>query len=183
MDGELPSDEVASLLDAMLADPALWEVWTVWHTGAASVRGEWTHAASGELAFWDALQKRLPVGWSAQDDAKPLPLQTTKPGSVRMAANEAWWRSRSLASIALVLMVGGLSVVLWPHDRGVEQAARPAVQVPSVAELAPLPEGATMLRNPDLDALMAEHQQLGGYSAWQAPSGFLRNATFESQGR
>ena len=34
-----------------------------------------------------------------------------------------------------------------------------------------------------IDALLAAHQQLGGHSAWQMPSGFLRNATFERPAR
>jgi sigma-E factor negative regulatory protein RseA len=35
-----------------------------------------------------------------------------------------------------------------------------------------------MLRNPQLDALIAAHNQAGGTSALQMPSGFLRSATF-----
>jgi sigma-E factor negative regulatory protein RseA len=35
-----------------------------------------------------------------------------------------------------------------------------------------------MLRNPQLDALIAAHNQVGGSSALQMPSGFLRSATF-----
>ncbi|MEO6293079.1 MAG: sigma-E factor negative regulatory protein [Burkholderiaceae bacterium] len=40
--------------------------------------------------------------------------------------------------------------------------------------------GAVMLRNPQLDAMIAAHSQLGGGSALQMPSGFLRNATFDA---
>jgi sigma-E factor negative regulatory protein RseA len=36
----------------------------------------------------------------------------------------------------------------------------------------------TMLRDPQLDALLAAHRQFGGTSALQMPSGFLRNATY-----
>jgi sigma-E factor negative regulatory protein RseA len=46
-------------------------------------------------------------------------------------------------------------------------------------ETAALQAPAVMLRDPELDALMAAHQQMGGHSAWQMPSGFLRNATYE----
>lgn len=41
-------------------------------------------------------------------------------------------------------------------------------------------DGAVMLRNPQLDAMIAAHSQLGGGSALQMPSGFLRNATFDA---
>lgn len=39
---------------------------------------------------------------------------------------------------------------------------------------------AVMLRNPQLDALIAAHSQAGGSSALQMPSGFLRSATFNA---
>ena len=37
--------------------------------------------------------------------------------------------------------------------------------------------------DPQLDALLAAHKQLGGGSALPMPAGFLRNATFEGSGR
>jgi len=40
-----------------------------------------------------------------------------------------------------------------------------------------------MLRDAQLDALLAAHRQLGGGSALQMSSGFLRNATFDGGGR
>jgi sigma-E factor negative regulatory protein RseA len=40
-------------------------------------------------------------------------------------------------------------------------------------------EPLVMIRNPQLDALLAAHRQLGGVSALQMPAGFLRNTTFE----
>jgi sigma-E factor negative regulatory protein RseA len=49
----------------------------------------------------------------------------------------------------------------------------------SVAEA----EAQVILRDPDLDALLAAHRAMGGNSALQLPSGFLRNATFERPNR
>jgi sigma-E factor negative regulatory protein RseA len=40
-----------------------------------------------------------------------------------------------------------------------------------------------MIRDPQIDALLAAHRQFGGTSALQAPTGFLRNATFEEGAR
>lgn len=40
-----------------------------------------------------------------------------------------------------------------------------------------------MIRDPHLDELLAAHKQMGGTSALQMPSGFLRNATFEGPAR
>jgi sigma-E factor negative regulatory protein RseA len=36
-----------------------------------------------------------------------------------------------------------------------------------------------MIRDPQLDAMLAAHKQFGGASALQMPAGFLRNATFQ----
>jgi sigma-E factor negative regulatory protein RseA len=41
-------------------------------------------------------------------------------------------------------------------------------------------QDAVMLRNPQLDALIAAHNQVSGSSALQMPSGFLRSATFNA---
>jgi sigma-E factor negative regulatory protein RseA len=49
----------------------------------------------------------------------------------------------------------------------------------SVAEA----EAQVILRDPELDALLAAHRAMGGNSALQLPSGFLRNATFERSNR
>ena len=46
-------------------------------------------------------------------------------------------------------------------------------------EISLKPKDTETLRQRRLDALMAAHQQMGGHSAWQGPSGFLRNATYE----
>ncbi len=40
-----------------------------------------------------------------------------------------------------------------------------------------------MIRDPQLDALLAAHRQFGGATALQTPSGFLRNATFNEGSR
>jgi sigma-E factor negative regulatory protein RseA len=40
-----------------------------------------------------------------------------------------------------------------------------------------------MLRDPQLDAMLAAHRQAGGAPALQMSAGFLRNATFEGTSR
>jgi sigma-E factor negative regulatory protein RseA len=56
---------------------------------------------------------------------------------------------------------------------------------PQGAQLAGVPDngGLVMIRNPKLDELLAAHQQLGGAGALQMPASFVRQATFEPQGR
>ncbi len=181
-DGELSADDIGTLLDAMEAEPATYKAWAVHHAVAASVRGERVEAPSGDMAFWQTLQKRL----AQESDLPDLhnQIQAHTPVVVASSAsNESFWKIRALASFAMVLVVGGLAAVLWPQGDSSEpfaQSGTPAA--PVVTEVAAA-DGSVMLRNPELDALMAAHQQMGGHSAWQAPSGFLRNATFERSDR
>lgn len=170
-DGELPAEDIGFVLDALDADPTAYAAWTTQHAGAAAIRGEQIHAASGELEFWALLQKRLDV--EPEQPRQPLVQVTSAP-----VANEPFWKMRYLASFAMVLAVGGMTALLWSTSTKEASLAARAAE-PAVAEVAASTEGNVMLRNPELDALMAAHQQMGGHSAWQAPSGFLRNATYE----
>jgi sigma-E factor negative regulatory protein RseA len=84
---------------------------------------------------------------------------------------------------ALVAVVG---FGLWNQTAQTTQlqalSANPSIPAATQAFSAQSQEQ-VMLRDPQLDALMAAHQQLGGHSALQMPSGFLRNATFERSSR
>jgi sigma-E factor negative regulatory protein RseA len=67
---------------------------------------------------------------------------------------------------------------------GAQMAAAPkpaeATTVAAATTVKPVqtPQG-VMLRNPELEALMAAHRQYGGMTALQMPAGFLRTATFD----
>jgi sigma-E factor negative regulatory protein RseA len=52
---------------------------------------------------------------------------------------------------------------------------------PFAAAQAPGAEPPSMIRDAQLDALLAAHKQFGGASALQGPAGFLRSATFEGK--
>ncbi|WP_296508931.1 RseA family anti-sigma factor [Rhodoferax sp.] len=179
-DGELQPSDIGALLDTLERNPEHYAVWTGLHTQAAVARGESVSGASGDLAFWQALQGQLALESSlpveaASKEALPLIARAAVP------ANDSFWKARRLASVALVLAVGGMGAILWP-GAGTGQMELSANQVPPVLTGANT-EAGVMLRDPQLDALMAAHQQMGGHSAWQGPSGFLRNATYERPAR
>lgn len=178
-DGELSADEIGPLLDAMDAEPAAFDAWVTHHAIAASIRGEKVSASAGDLVFWQSLQKKLGA------ECEQTLVENEVPTSIAAvpASNEPSWKVRALASFALVIAVGSIATVLWPQSGTPESVA--VADVPAVPAVSAVPasEGNVMLRDPALDALMAAHQQMGGHSAWQAPSGFLRNATFERPGR
>ena len=182
-DGELPAHEMGALLDALEAQPQAHQWWTAHHATTAVVRGEVLGSASGDMAFWEALQVRL--AHEAPRDAKTAVL-TPSDTSVAVpviAANDPWWKSLRLASVAGLVSVGVVAALVWPSTRQTELSVAPVSAPVLVATGADSTSASVMLRDPALDALMAAHQQMGGHSAWQAPSGFLRNATFETTGR
>lgn len=84
-----------------------------------------------------------------------------------------WKVAAGLASIAAVAAVGWQLLAATP-------AAAP--QGPQLASV-PANGGLVMIRNPKLDELLAAHQQLGGAGALQMPASFVRQATFDPQGR
>lgn len=61
-------------------------------------------------------------------------------------------------------------------------AANPADADPPEAVLVMTPQGA-VVRDRQLEQLLNEHRQFGGMTALQAPTGFLRNATYDPEGR
>jgi sigma-E factor negative regulatory protein RseA len=102
-----------------------------------------------------------------------------------VAAND--WRWKLVASVASVAAVAAVGWNVWGTAgagagvAGPQLAAAPMGVTPVAA--ASDPRAPAMLRDPRLDQLLAAHRQLGGATALQAPSGFLRNATFEGPAR
>lgn len=114
------------------------------------------------------------------------PLGPRQAAVVKDSANEPvfhWKWVAGLSSVAAALaiswnLVGGMAA---NPDAQLAQVTLPAPAVVAVQAAAPAQAGGdVMLRNPQLDAMMAAHSQLGGSSALQMPSGFLRNATFNA---
>jgi sigma-E factor negative regulatory protein RseA len=106
------------------------------------------------------------------------------------AANDAFIHWRWVGGVAAVLAV---VVVSWQGFSGeLDQGTAPQIAqviVPTRQSVAALPlvaardETPVMIRDPQLDALLAAHKQFGGTSAFQKPSGFLSNAVFEGAPR
>lgn len=183
MDGAVPTDQLPGLLAELRASEEGRQAWHLYHLTGDVLRSDALAPSVSELAFWERLQSRL--------DTEPVrPVQVVAASDVMVmssagAANQRWaW----VAGLAGVAMLGVLSLVVL---RQAEPSASPQMAlapVPSqAATVAPVVLAqdmpAVMLRDPQLDALMAAHQQMGGHSAWQMPSGFLRNATFERPAR
>jgi sigma-E factor negative regulatory protein RseA len=130
------------------------------------------------------------VGWLKSPDAvlaDPLTPVVMVAGNAigRESANDA---ARPWKLLAALASVAALTVAGWHLAAGEAGSVARLASVPVVAPAAPSsPAGdtgpAVVLRDAQLDQLLAAHKQLGGTSALQMPAGFLRNATFESPGR
>jgi sigma-E factor negative regulatory protein RseA len=172
VDGELAPEALAQLLADLSHQDKLREDWHAYHVVGDILRSAALAPSAADAAFLSRLEERL-----VNEPTRPV--QTTPvhvaPFGHGTATNQRWaW----LVGAALSVVLVAVSVSVWQRDlapAGAELAASaPAAMVAATASDA----NDVMIRDPHLDALMQAHQQLGGHSAWQMPSGFLRNATY-----
>jgi sigma-E factor negative regulatory protein RseA len=182
-DGQLRSDAFAEAMALLDDNSQARAYWHGLHVAGDVLRGEASANASNtakDMAFLDTFRANL---------AKESPLKTVaqvnavNDANVRAAvptANDSFFNWK---------WVGGLSaaaaVVAFSWNLVSNTATSPGGAGAQLAQSAPQAEpvvtqtsAGAMLRNPQLDALIAAHNQAGGSSALQMPSGFLRSATF-----
>ncbi|MEZ2738152.1 sigma-E factor negative regulatory protein [Comamonas jiangduensis] len=94
------------------------------------------------------------------------------------AANHSVFRWKVAASFATVAAMAALgwNLVATPFDgQGAQLASAPGANSSVVVAT----ENGSVLRDPRLDALLANHQQYASRASLQTPADFLRNASFE----
>jgi sigma-E factor negative regulatory protein RseA len=102
------------------------------------------------------------------------------------AANDGSYRWKMLAGLATIVAAAAIGWSGLGGHSGEAQLARQTTPEPVRVAGGPTESvesvsgGAVMIRDPHLDGLLAAHRQFGGSSAFQNPSGFLRNATFDA---
>ena len=193
MDGELHGTAQQSALTALLAEPAARGTWHAYHVVGDVLRSDALSGAAHDLEFLARLETRL-----AQEPLPPIaavPALRVNPlslgRSLQSANSPVYWRV--VAGVACSALVAVIGISVWVPNIELTSGSMAVVTPPSVsgnaaqfAESVPLdiavpPDG--MLRDSRLDQLLRAHQQLGGHSALQMPSGFLRNATYQEAGR
>lgn len=195
VDGELSADELAHTVARLGDSPADRLTWLAYHVTGDVMRAGPSLAGGADTAFMQRLKQALAEETPGVRPDKTIKVIATDAGAVRaeglndlnsVAANDAQFRWKWMAGLASVVMV---SMVVWqsvdlsnsPAEAQLAQGA--AVVTPVVSASLPAastaPEPLVMLRDPQLDALLAAHRQFGGASAFQMPTGFLRNATFD----
>ncbi len=160
-DGQLSGGELAHALDWVSHTEEGRRHWQAYHVLGEVMRGDQVGALAVDAAFLGRLRERL--------QQEPTPARTME------AANDARFHWARLAGVVLLVVGSLLGWQSWLDSGGVTGQE----QVAKVPAEALIETPATMIRDPQLDALLAAHKQFGGASALQTPAGFLRNATFQ----
>jgi sigma-E factor negative regulatory protein RseA len=180
VDGELQARELGDLLSR--DDAGVAEAWNAYQVIGQALRTSGAVMRSADPVFLANLRVAL-----AEDaPARALPqaeLQWIRDG--REAANASQFRWKAVAGFASVVAVAAIGWSLWSVPSGANPGSMAAVAVPANGLQTAVAESAqpVMIRDSRLDELLAAHKQSGGATALQMPSGFLRNATFETSGR
>lgn len=192
VDGQLRDIEFAQAMALLDESAQARQRWHSYHLVGEAMRTGQADVRSHDADFLVRLRARLqqePAPAALQVAPGPAKNQTTLKATARPSANDRWWRLVvGLASVAMVTVVAwqGFQGLLAPDP---QLAAAPRTS-PATATLAQFGAATSaggaalvMIRDPQIDALLAAHRQFGGTSALQAPTGFLRNATFEEGAR
>ncbi|AEG93950.1 sigma-E factor negative regulatory protein [Ramlibacter tataouinensis] len=184
-DGQLRGEDFARGVETVATDPVARQAWQTYHLIGDVLRSSDLAAGSGSPAFVARLSQRL-----AQEPALATLATAAIPSGMerldaRPAANDGVFRWKVVAGLASVAAVAALgwSVVAAPGGSGAQPQLAAAPQQAGGMVLAGAERGAVMIRDPQLDELLAAHRQFGGATALQTPAGFLLNATFEGPAR
>lgn len=124
-----------------------------------------------------------PVEAIPLSSGQPRPSEVAH-GGMKDSANDAffsWKWVAGLSSVAAAVAISWNLVGGGVTTSGAQLAQAVIPVAPLGLQAVPAASGnEVMLRSPQLDAMIAAHSQLGGSSALQMPSGFLRNATFDA---
>lgn len=178
-DGQLAGDAFARGVELAASDDSARDAWHAYHLIGDVLRsGELARCAPADR-FLGRLQERLRVEEVVVEAPAPVVVRQAQD-----AANDGVFRWKLVAGVASIAAV---SAIAWTAI-GVAPGRAPA---PQLATAASSPAGGVvltgtsrgvMIRDPRLDEFLAAHRQLGA-ATLVAPAGYLRNATFDGQGR
>lgn len=186
VDGQLLGEEFARAVDVLAETPEARHTWDTYHIVGEVMRSAGAPVRAHDPDFVARLRLKLAKESPELIAISPLIERDRGLNDLKTsAANDSWWkRVAGLASIAMVGMLTWQGVALLGQgvarqaNAPLAQLSTPASQVVPVALVTADGASALMIRDPQLDALLAAHRQMGGATALQMPAGFLRNATF-----
>ena len=191
-DGQLSRGDVAALLQACERDESALAGWNTYHLIGEVLRlpaGLSVLATRGaDMAFVSRLSQRMVRESLFTAEMQPSDFDSAVLDRGNAAAdlihhrgaasNDGNFRWKLLAGLASLAAV---TAVAWNASGFMSPAVAPQLaQGPGVQQVVVASPQGPMVRDARLEELLAAHRQLGGNSALQVPSGFLRNATFEA---
>lgn len=189
-DGQLSDEDFAAALVLCKHEESLPAIWNTYHLIGEILRSPDVVVVASELTFIDRLNQRLkkespiftaPSIQSASSDLV-TPLITTSATKTtnhrEPASNDVNFRWKVMAGFASLTAVIAMA---WSATGLLDSALTSQLAQNSRPQqvLIASPAG-PIVRDSRLEELLAAHRQFGALSALQAPSGFLRNATFET---
>jgi sigma-E factor negative regulatory protein RseA len=197
VDGQLSGEAVAQAVQTLALDAQARANWHAYHLVSDVLRSQelaWTCMKDAE--FLSRLRSRLqnettPLMPEIASDSADVHVESRMIASLngyeKQAANDAnlrWKWVAGLASLALATVLGwGLVLGVGTSTSLSQMAQSPLPSVPKPAAVALDESAPVLIRDARLDQLLQAHQQFGGVSALQMPSGFVRNATFDRPAR
>jgi len=189
-DGQLGGEDFAAALQACQHDESAFASWATYHLIGEVLRSPAPAVCGADLAFLGRLNQRL--SQESQElllrvHRQPVALDSAVQARGKAGANVAHHRGAASNDgnlpwkwVAGIASLAAVCAIAWNASGLLMPAAAPQLAQGSAQQvLVVSPQGA-MVRDARLEELLAAHKQLGGASALQVPSGFLRNATFET---
>ena len=177
-DGQLQGEALARGVQAAVVDPRSREAWCAYHLVGEVLRTGRAPVGSSHEVFLSRLRERLASEPAPRTAVAVVREPVAVQGSERVAANDWRWKlAAGVASVAAVAAIG------WNMTGGLPSTIQPQLASVPAGVTAAAVQPASMIRDPQLDRLLAAHRQLGGATALQSSSGFLRSATFEGPAR
>lgn len=177
-DGQVRGEALAQAVQAAAADARAREAWCAYHLVGEVLRTGRAPTGAAPEDFLARLRVRLEAEPAPRTALAVIPAAVVR-GSERAAAND--WRWKMAAGFASVAAVAAIGWNLTGSSIG--PASQPQLAAAPAGVSAAALQPASMIRDPQLDRLLAAHRQLGGATALQTSSGFLRSATFEGPAR
>lgn len=188
-DGQLDAGQAASCLAAVARDESAVQAWQSYILIGEVLRSSERGALPPSAAFVRSVTQRLSSEAVTRppvvDAAVAEPAQVVARQLRAPAANDGVFRWKLVAGLASLAAVAAVGWSVLGLTGTASQASRLAASPAGTSAPVMLAGGerGVMIRDARLDELLAAHQQLGGATALQTPSGFLRNATFDSPAR
>lgn len=177
VDGETDPVEVDGVLHACARHPGVRQEWVLYQQISEVLRVGEQATAQGSQLFAARVMTRLQAERvPVLEPNRAIPVALDRP----VAANDGVFRWKwvaGAASLAAVVTVVW-QVVGTPAVEPAAQWAQNSAPQGAAQQTEWTPQG-VLVRDPQLEAMLAAHRQYGGQSALQMPAGFLRSATYE----